>query len=286
MSWSRCGRAVCLVMILDAGPARAQESSSSTAPPGESEDAPGGGAAAPVAASTPPPPVSPPAPGDQPFARLLPNLLTDFKRFPSLDTAIVLGIGGVLSAVAYKNDDHFTEHASAGGTDDVFAVGGSVGDGFLQAGIAVGTYAVGRLAKQPRTAHVGADLIRAQLFGGILTHTLKAVIQRARPTTEGPTEGGTYSFPSGHAAASWTTATVLWRHLGWKVGVPASILASYTSAARLQQNQHYMSDVLFGAALGVATGRSVTMGHGASRVVLVPTVTRGGAALMFSLAPQ
>jgi len=286
MSWSRCGFSVCLVVLLSAGTARAQERSNSTAPPGGSEENPDGAAAAPAAASTPPPPASTPAISDQPFAQLLPNLATDFKRFPSLDTAIVLGIGGTLSAVAYKNDDHFTEHASAGGTDDVFAVGGGLGDGFLQAGIAVGTYAIGRLAKQPRTAHVGADLIRAQLFSGILTHTLKAVVQRARPTAEGASEGGTYAFPSGHAAASFTTATVLWRHLGWKVGLPASLLAAYTSAARLQQNQHYMSDILFGAALGVAAGRSVTIGHGASRMMLVPTATRGGAALMFSLTPN
>jgi membrane-associated phospholipid phosphatase len=247
-----------------------------------------GSAAAPAPPATPPPPAAPVF-TDRPFSQLFPNLLTDFKRYPSIDTLVVLGIGGTLSAVAAKNDDHLTEHASAGGTDDIFAVGGGFGDGFLQAGIAIGTYAVGRLNGQPRTAHVGADLIRAQLFTGIVTHALKAIVQRERPTTESGTEsessGDTYAFPSGHAAASWTTATVLWRHLGWKVGVPASILAGYTSAARLQQNQHYMSDVIFGAALGVATGRTVTIGHGDRKVAIVPTVTRGGAALMFALVP-
>ena len=247
-------------------------------------------------AVTPPPPSStPPLPAapvfaDRPFSQVLPNLLTDFKRYPSIDTVVVLGIGGALSAVAAKNDGYFTEHASAGGTDDIFAVGGAFGDGFVQAGIAVGTYAVGRLSGRPKTAHVGADLIRAQLFAGILTHTLKAVVQRERPTTEDGTEsassGDTYAFPSGHATASWTTATVLWRHLGWKVGVPASILAGYTSASRLQQNQHYLSDVIFGAALGVATGRSVTMGHGERKLAIVPTLTRGGAALTFAVVPD
>ena len=69
------------------------------------------------------------------------------------------------------------------------------------------------------------------------------------------------------------------------MGVPATLLAGYVSAARLQQNQHYMSDVIFGAALGVATGRTVTMGHGERKVAIVPTVTRGGGALMFALVP-
>ena len=226
---------------------------------------------------------------DRPFSQVLPNLWTDFKQYPSIDTLVVLGIGGALSGIASKNDDYFTEHASAGGTDDIFEVGGGLGDGFLQAGIALGTYAVGRLNGHPKTAHIGADLIRAQLVTGILTHTLKLTVQRERPTTEDGTESDsssdTYSFPSGHAAASFTTATVLWRHLGWKMGVPATLLAGYVSAARLQQNQHYMSDVIFGAALGVATGRTVTMGHGERKVAIVPTLTRGGGALMFALVP-
>lgn len=285
MRRSRYGASACLVVLLTVVPARAQTNGDPAGAPVTAE----GGADAGGAADTPPPPAAPEF-DDHPFSQLLPNLLTDFKRYPSVDTLAVLGIGGALSAVAAKNDDHLTEHASAGGTDDFFAVGGGIGDGFLQVGIAIGTYAVGHLNGHPKTAHVGADLIRAQLFTGILTHALKAVVRRERPTTADGTESDsgsdTYAFPSGHAAASFTTATVLWRHLGWKVGVPASILASYTSAARLQQNQHYMSDVIFGAALGVATGRSVTMGHGERKLTIVPTVTRGGAALMFAVVPD
>jgi hypothetical protein len=71
----------------------------------------------------------------------------------------VVGVGAAMAAVAYKNDEYFTAHASAGGTDQVFAVGGTLSGGYVHAGIAVGTYALGRLTKHPAVAHVGADLI-------------------------------------------------------------------------------------------------------------------------------
>ncbi len=169
---------------------------------------------------------------DKPFKRLFQNLFTDLRRLPSKDTAVVMSIGSVLGIAAHPLDDHITEHASAGGTDQVFAVGGALGGGYLQAGGAIVTYAIGKMTKQPTVTHIGADLIRAQVLAGVVTHSIKLAVRRDRP---GGTPGhmpATYAFPSGHAAATWASATVLWRHLGWKVGVPASGTSRCTSPER------------------------------------------------------
>ena len=96
----------------------------------------------------------------------------------------------------------------------------------------------------------------------------------------------TYSFPSGHASGSFATATVLWRHLGWKVGVPSSLLALFASASRLQQNEHYLSDALIGASIGIAGGRTVTMGHGRHGLIVAPVPVAGGAAVTFTLVTR
>ena len=48
--------------------------------------------------------------------------------------------------------------------------------------------------------HVGSDLIRGQILNGIFTTTLKFAANRTRPT------GSAYSFPSGHASATFTSA--------------------------------------------------------------------------------
>lgn len=285
MSLLHVATSASLVAMLGISPALAQTGPDDPTP--TDAEAPQG--TPPAVQPAPPPPAAPSAPGaydDRPFARIVPNFITDLRRLPSLDTAVVLGVGGLLSAVAYQNDVHFTKQASAGGTDQIFAVGGSMGDGYVQAGIAVGVYAAGRLSKSHAVAHVGADLIRAQLLTGVLTHTLKLATSRHRPTGEDDSLTSTYSFPSGHAAASWTSATVVWRHFGWRVGVPASTLAAFVSASRLQQNQHYMSDVLFGAALGIASARTATIGHGQRRLAVTPVPMSGGGAIMFSLMPN
>jgi hypothetical protein len=58
--------------------------------------------------------------------------------------------------------------------------------------------------------------------------------------------------------------------------VPAYALATYIGASRLQANKHFASDVLVGAAVGIAAGRAVTVGRGNQHVALMPLVGRGG----------
>lgn len=64
---------------------------------------------------------------------------------------------------------------------------------------------------------------------------------------------GDYSFPSGHAAVSFAAASVWFfsRSKGW-MGVV--LLAAIISFSRLYLYVHYPSDVLAGAAIGVAAG--------------------------------
>ena len=72
------------------------------------------------------------------------------------------------------------------------------------------------------------------------------------------------------------------RHFGWKVGIPAYGAASYVAASRLQTNRHYLSDVAFGAALGIVAGRTVTVGHGNARFAVAPVAAPGGGGIAFT----
>ena len=65
------------------------------------------------------------------------------------------------------------------------------------------------------------------------------------------------SFPSGHASVTFATATVIERHLGWRKAVLGYAIASYVAMSRIHDNQHYLSDVVFGAAVGTIAGRTV-----------------------------
>ena len=52
-------------------------------------------------------------------------------------------------------------------------------------------------------------------------------------------------------------------------------LSAYVAASRLHQNRHYLSDVIFGAALGTVAGRTVTK-HGRDTWSVAAAPTRGG----------
>ena len=46
---------------------------------------------------------------------------------------------------------------------------------------------------------------------------------------------------------------------GSKVGIPAYLMATLSGLSRIQDDKHYLSDVIFGATLGIAVGKG--FGH-------------------------
>src|SRR5204862_1895378 len=120
-------------------------------------------------------------------------------------------------------------------------------------GSATAVYIVGRAKDQPKVSHLGMDLIQALAVSEGLTQALKYTTRRERPDGSGRT-----SFPSGHAADTFAFATALERHLGWRYAAPAYVLASYVAISRLPANRHWLSDTVFGAAVGIIAGRTVT----------------------------
>lgn len=83
----------------------------------------------------------------------------------------------------------------------------------------------------------------------------------------------------GHASVTFASATVIERHLGWKQSTLGYTIASYVAASRLHDNRHYLSDVVFGAAVGAIAGRTVTQ-HGRDSWTLVPVRVPGGVAVV------
>ena len=79
-----------------------------------------------------------------------------------------------------------------------------------------------------------------------VVYVLKVVTDRTRP------DGGRLSFPSGHAASAFTGAAFLQMRYGWKFGVPAYLLAGYVGYSRVESKHHHTSDVVAGAAIGIA----------------------------------
>jgi len=246
-------RAIVVALVLTAAPSFAQTPAATPPVP----------VAGDFAAATSRESEAPPLPS---LASLFLDLGKDFRHLPSRETAVILGTGGAM-AIAVRHEDVDVTRRAAGShpIDEAFDAGEVIGGGIAQFGLAFGTYALGRVQHSAQVSWLGADLVRAQLVNTVLTQGIKFVVQRDRP------DGGRYSFPSGHTSATFATATVLQRHLGWKAGVPAYAVAASAAASRLPENKHYLSDVIFGAAIGVVSGRTVTVGHGKAQFAVSPT---------------
>jgi hypothetical protein len=219
----------------------------------------------------------PPTPAHTGVRALFADLGEDLKHLPEIQNVYIAGIGGGLAAAVHPFDDRVNAHLqSASGTlDGFFAPGKYLGGTATQVAASLGTYAFGRWRDQPKVAHLGMDLLQAQILTEMMVQPLKFATHRLRP------DGSNYqSFPSGHAAITFATARVIERHLGWRKAALGYGIASYVALSRLHDNVHFLSDVVFGAAVGSIAGRTVVH-HAADYWSFTPVaVPGGGVALM------
>jgi hypothetical protein len=216
---------------------------------------------------------------DRPVTHVLQNLRTDFKNLPTSINAAIVGVGALGAIAVHRYDAPLSGWAKAQRPSSYTTIGNVSGTGYTQAGVAIGTYAIGKLARNDVAIHIGSDLIRGQLLNGIFTESLKIGVNRTRPTRSA------YSFPSGHTSASFTTAAVLEAHFGWEVGAAAYAAAGFIGWTRLRDDQHWLSDVVFGSAMGLLAGHTVTLGHHAPVQVVPGRAPRGGPAVVVLWTP-
>src|SRR5260221_4741863 len=135
-----------------------------------------------------------------------------------MQTVYIAAIGGGLAVAVHPVDQSFNARlmSSSHFVNVFFAPGKYLGDTPEQVAFSLTTYAVGRLRDQPKVAHLGMDLLQAQILSEILVEPLKFAVRRERPDGS-----NRQSFPSGHAAITFATATVIERHLGWRKSVLA-----------------------------------------------------------------
>ncbi len=192
------------------------------------------------------------APRSQVSVQGLPaRLAHDARRlFTTPTPALVIAAGGLAAAAAHPADHSAVDRLSRSAGLEAFLDGGAnAGDGTVLGLSALTVYGIGLAAHNERTA-------------------------RQRP------DGGRYSFPSGHASATFVAADVVMQEFGWKAGVPAYAGAAYVAVSRLTERQHFLSDVVFGAAAGIASARTLTIQRPAHTVTFVPVPLHGGAAIM------
>jgi hypothetical protein len=125
-------------------------------------------------------------------------------------------------------------------------------------------YVGGLLFKDDRAKEVALDGASASLIAsGLILYPLKYTVGRSRPNAgKGAYDfqpfSGADSFPSGHTTEAFAIATVIAEHYDsiW-IKLSSYGIASMVGYARMNNNEHWASDVLAGAAIGTFVGHVV-----------------------------
>jgi membrane-associated phospholipid phosphatase len=116
-----------------------------------------------------------------------------------------------------------------------------------------------------------AILLKAELMSFAIVTPLKLGTNRLRPNGENDD-----SFPSGHTAQGFISATFLHReygHLSPWYSIGGYAIAGSVGALRILNNKHYLSDVLFGAGIGLLTTNIAYLTHGYRRTKRIEGLT-------------
>lgn len=99
-------------------------------------------------------------------------------------------------------------------------------------------------------------LIESELTTATVTAGIKSLTHRQRPNHK-----GYRSLPSGHTSGSFALAAVIKYLYGDLPGYLAYGMAAFVGSTRINDNKHYLSDVVSGAILGTLIGRSFAHQH-------------------------
>lgn len=130
---------------------------------------------------------------------------------------------------------------------------------FVSIAIPVGLWIFGYYKKNSLTKRNGLKIGLSFLTSALIASILKYSINRPRPFITYPylqaiTDGGSPSFPSGHTADAFVTATSLsLTYPKWYIIIPVYLWAAAVGYSRMALGVHYPSDVFVAILIGVGS---------------------------------
>lgn len=216
------------------------------------------------------------------------DIWDDAKSIANVNNAMLLGIGLAASIGMRQGLDDDVRRATArhperwGTASNVL---GRFGEIQYQLPILGALYTYSVMNQDEELHQFTGTMVSAYTIAGLSTLTVKAIANTDRPSDEW--NGGMFGFPSFHTSSSFALAAVADEYYGPKAGLPAYAMAGLIAWSRIDERDHDLSDVVFGATLGYVIGKAVAGKHlhGDSRVQVLPFLDpiQGGGGLLFNI---
>lgn len=167
---------------------------------------------------------------------------------------LILGTAGLGAVLAFQIDDRVQDYTQREGLlpENVSKFGdlyGVIGSAIL---LPVSIIITSKAADESNREMLEKLEFAASTLvaNGVTTIILKELIGREKPNGS-----SNRSMPSGHTSQSFAVAAVVNEIYGQNAGILAYLVASLVGVSRINDNEHYLSDVIIGAGLGTVIGR-------------------------------
>lgn len=204
------------------------------------------------------------------------DLPQDAGNLWQTDNVFVVGVGASLATAAYATNDAPRSELSS--VDGPARITDTYGAGTFNIPIAIGLWGFGHATHNEPVRDFGHGLTRALGLTQLVVGPIKVLSHRLRPN-----EANHRSFPSGHTANTFAMARFIQRETSTTISLPFYALAAITGAGRVEGRQHYLSDVLMGATLGIIVGGTVGREQSSGRVSWQPMTQAPGLRLRVRL---
>jgi hypothetical protein len=192
------------------------------------------------------------------LAVLWPTLKDDVRGLATWQNAgfLAVGLGTALAFRPELDDRVRTEvarHPQRWGEATEFL--GNCGNVEYQIPVIFALYGLSLWHEDERLHSWSTSSMSALTVTGLTTLVVKAIADTDRPSADW--NDGRFGFPSYHTSSSFALAAVAEEHYGPWIGLPAYAAAGLIGWSRLDAQDHDLSDVVFGAALGYTIGKTI-----------------------------
>ena len=225
------------------------------------------------------------------------SILTSPSRWERTDWikfSIIMGI--TVGLYIYDQDiQEWVQENRNDSSDNIASFAKPFGDGRYTLPPLGILYLYGHFYENEKARRVSLLGLKSFIISGIFTQAIKFTGHRHRPnsgdpydTWDGPSFSTDHlSFPSGHSTAAFSIATVIASEYDDKVLIPplAYGIATLTALSRVNDNDHWASDVFFGSAIGYFTAKAIIGLHDSKKdrnFSILPVINGKQCALLFS----